>query len=61
MRDYASAQISADEVVAVGHGKKIEGRAEGPWAALDGDGRLVAVYEGANPAVVLAPAGGPGS
>jgi tRNA pseudouridine55 synthase len=56
LRDYPSATITSEEAIAVGHGKKIEARADGTWAALDGDGRLVAVYDGAKPAVVLAPA-----
>jgi tRNA pseudouridine55 synthase len=56
LRDYPSAQISADEVVAVSHGKKLDPRADGTWAALDSEGHLVAVYEGAKASVVLAPA-----
>jgi tRNA pseudouridine55 synthase len=55
MRDYPSSQLSDDEVIAAGHGKKLEPRNDGTWAALDGDGRLIAVYEGAKPSVVLPP------
>jgi tRNA pseudouridine55 synthase len=56
MRDYPFGTITANEVVAAGHGKKLEARDEGTWAALDGDGRLIAVYDGAKPSVVMAPA-----
>jgi tRNA pseudouridine55 synthase len=53
MRDYPASTLTPDEVVAAGHGKKLEARHEGTWAALDGDGRLIAVYDGAKPTVVL--------
>ncbi|MBV8960121.1 MAG: hypothetical protein JO087_15240, partial [Actinobacteria bacterium] len=56
MRDYPTFSLTDDEVTAAGHGKKLEPRHEGTWAALDADGRLVAVYEGPKPSVVLAPA-----
>jgi len=56
MRDYPIATITAEEVVAAGHGKKLEPRDAGTWAAVDGDGRLIAVYEGPKPTVVLAAA-----
>ncbi|HZQ86022.1 MAG TPA: tRNA pseudouridine(55) synthase TruB [Acidimicrobiales bacterium] len=54
MRDYPMATITAEEVVAAGHGKKLEPRDAGTWAAVDGDGRLIAVYDGPKPTVVLA-------
>ena len=54
MRDYPIATITAEEVVAAGHGKKLEPRDAGTWAAVDGDGRLIAVYDGPKPTVVLA-------
>jgi tRNA pseudouridine55 synthase len=56
LRDYPSVEISADEVVAVGHGRLLTPRFEGPWRALDADGELVAVYEGEKAAVVVRPA-----
>ncbi|MBV9256156.1 MAG: tRNA pseudouridine(55) synthase TruB [Actinobacteria bacterium] len=56
VRDYPAFALTADEVIAAGHGKKLEPRHEGTWTALDADGRLVAVYEGPKPSVVLAPA-----
>jgi len=57
MRDYPAATLTSDEVIAAGHGKKLEARHDDTWAALDGDGRLVAVYEGAKPAVVMSASG----
>jgi len=57
MRDYPSVRLSDDEVIAAGHGKKLGARHEGTWAALDGDGHLVAVYDGAKPAVVISTSG----
>jgi tRNA pseudouridine55 synthase len=60
--------VTADPamVEAVGFGRVLEVAwpGTGPWAVLDGDGRLVAVYERhpdgrAKPSVVLAPAGSP--
>jgi tRNA pseudouridine55 synthase len=53
LRDYPSATISDDEATAAGHGKQLAARVDGTWAALAGDGRLVAVYEGSKPVVVL--------
>ncbi len=57
----------ASIVEAVGHGKVLArdflaGHGEGPWAVLDGDGELLAVYRShsggrVKPAVVLAPGG----
>jgi tRNA pseudouridine55 synthase len=67
LRDYASVTVGADQVVDVGHGKRL--RVDGAFVAggstefavLDLSGRLLAVYERldddtAKPAVVLAPA-----
>ena len=56
LRDYPSATIDGDELVAVGHGRPIEARHDGPWRALGADGDLLAVYEGARAAVVVKPA-----
>ena len=55
MRDYPTFDLTPEEVVAAGHGKKLEPRHDDTWAAVDGDGRLIAVYDGAKPTVVLAP------
>jgi tRNA pseudouridine55 synthase len=61
-------QVVVDEATAalVAHGRVLEREAlgadgDGPWAVVDGDGRLLAVYEPhrgdtAKPAVVLVPA-----
>jgi tRNA pseudouridine55 synthase len=66
MRDYASVLATDDDVVAVGYGRVLERddrfSGEGPWAVLDGTGRLLAVYgphrgTTVKPEVVLAPAG----
>lgn len=57
LRDYPSAPLSDEEVVAAGHGKKLEARFEGTWAALDSGGCLIAVYDGAKPAVVVSTSG----
>ena len=70
MRDavghLASVVVGPQSAAAVGHGRALP-RTElggaagpGPWAVLDGDGRLLAVYEGAGEdgaraSVVLAP------
>ncbi len=65
LRDYPRVTVGADVVTAVGHGGLLDPAAqqwagEGPWAVLDGDGDLLAVYERlpdgrAKPSVVLAP------
>jgi len=67
MRDLAAVTADPDVARAVRHGKVlprdvlgVEG--DGPWAVLDGDGRLLAVYEphrgpAAKPGVVVAAAG----
>jgi tRNA pseudouridine55 synthase len=66
LRDCVAVEATADEVVAVGHGKVLErdGRfsGEGPWAVVDDAGRLLAVYgphrgSTVKPEVVVAPAG----
>jgi tRNA pseudouridine55 synthase len=69
MRDYASVTISPDTAVEVGHGKVLPAARlgvpisdEGPWAVLDQQGELLAVYQRhradtVKPAVVIAPAG----
>jgi tRNA pseudouridine55 synthase len=56
LRDYSSVQVDADALVLVGHGRPVPGLPAGTVGLLDGDGRLVAVYEDGKPAVVLAPA-----
>jgi tRNA pseudouridine55 synthase len=67
LRDYVAVVATPDDVVAVGHGKVLERddrfAGDGPWAVVDADGRLLAVYaahRGATvkPEVVVAPAGG---
>jgi len=66
MRDYQRVLATDDDVVAVGYGKVLERddrfSGDGPWAVLDGTGRLLAVYgphrgTTVKPEVVLAPAG----
>ncbi|MDQ3107866.1 MAG: tRNA pseudouridine(55) synthase TruB [Actinomycetota bacterium] len=56
LRDYPSVEVDADGLVAVGFGRAIAGLATGMVGLVDGEGRLVAVYEDGKPAVVLAPA-----
>jgi len=66
LRDYPRVVASDEDVVAVGHGKVLP-RDErfaggGPWAVVDGPGRLLAVYgphrgTTVKPEVVVAPAG----
>jgi tRNA pseudouridine55 synthase len=68
MRDYASVRVDADHGLAVSQGKvlaldQLGVSGDGPWAVLDADGALLAVYEPyregtAKPSVVVAPAGG---
>ena len=67
MRDLTPITVDEDIAAAVGHGKQLPldrlgASGLGPWAVLDGAGRLLAVYEPhrtgtAKPSVVLAPAG----
>jgi tRNA pseudouridine55 synthase len=67
MRHLNPITVEGDLVTAVGHGKQLPlevlgASGLGPWAVLDADGRLLAVYEPhrtgtAKPSVVLAPAG----
>jgi tRNA pseudouridine55 synthase len=56
LRDYPSAVVSADDAIAVGHGRPLEPRFDDAWRALDDTGDLLAVYEGGHAAVVLRPA-----
>ena len=56
LRDYPAAEVDNDELIAVGHGRKIAPRSTRPWRVLDSNGELVAVYDGDRPAVVLKPA-----
>jgi tRNA pseudouridine55 synthase len=56
VRDYPSAVVSPEDAEAVGHGRRLSAGPEGIWAALDDNGRLLAVCEGTRPVVVLAPA-----
>jgi tRNA pseudouridine55 synthase len=63
LRDYPAVAVHADLAAGVGHGKVFPAEAfgvdgSGPWAVLDGDGHLLAVYERRDdgtvkPAVVL--------
>jgi tRNA pseudouridine55 synthase len=66
LRDYVTVVATPDDVVAVGHGKVLERddrfAGDGPWAVVDADGRLLAVYAAhrgttVKPEVVVAPAG----
>ncbi|CAA9269862.1 MAG: tRNA pseudouridine(55) synthase [uncultured Acidimicrobiales bacterium] len=59
LRDYPCTVVDAEGVAAVGFGRSLPvvPDIQGPYRVLDTDGRLVAVYEGSRPAVVLAPAG----
>jgi tRNA pseudouridine55 synthase len=59
VRDLAALTVDPAGAVAVGHGRALPcPDGPGPWAVLDGDGGLLAVYEAdgdrARPAVVLA-------
>ena len=65
LRDYVAVTATPDDIVAVGHGRALalddRFTGGGPWAVVDHDRRLLAVYgakgEGtARPEVVLAPA-----
>jgi len=67
LRDFPSVVVDADVAAAIGHGKvltrsAIGAQGDGPWAVLDEEGSLLAVYEmtgkaeAVKPAVVLAPA-----
>ena len=65
LRDYVAVPATADDVVAVGHGRPLATderfAGPGPWAIVDDDRRLLAVYAAkgagtARPEVVLAPA-----
>ena len=69
MRHLNPITVEGDLVTAVGHGKQLPldvlgASGLGPWAVLDSDGQLLAVYEPhrtgtAKPSVVLAPAAQP--
>jgi tRNA pseudouridine55 synthase len=56
MRDYPSVVVDAAATADVGHGRRldVEPPGDGPYAVLDDNGALLAVYEGHRPAVVLA-------
>jgi tRNA pseudouridine55 synthase len=56
LRDYPSATVSADEAAAVTYGREITAHHPGPWRVLSASGDLLAIYEDAQPAVVLSPA-----
>jgi tRNA pseudouridine55 synthase len=66
LRDYPGVTVGAEMATAVSHGRVVATdelgvQGEGPWAVLDDEGRLLAVYEGhgpgrAKPAVVVTPA-----
>src|SRR6478609_302411 len=60
VRDYATLAVDAEEAARVGHGRSLvsAGPGDGPWAVVDEEGELLAMYEsdgagGAKPAVVL--------
>lgn len=65
LRDYPSCRVDAGLAADIGHGRVLDRAAldltgDGPWALLDEDGRLLAVYEAhgdgrAKPSVVVAP------
>ena len=63
LRDYARAVVDAEAAAAVGYGRTLDAAGwvgPGPWAVVDGDGDLLAVYEAgpdgrARPCVVLPP------
>ncbi len=63
VRDYPNVAVDDETAAAVGHGALLDPGAwpgEGPWAVVDGEGQLLAVYEPrsdgrAKPSVVLAP------
>ena len=64
LRDYPKVVVGADTASGVAHGRALDraqlgARGAGPWAIVDEDGRLLAVYERADgerarPAVVVA-------
>jgi tRNA pseudouridine55 synthase len=66
LRDYPAVTVDDPEAAAaIGHGRVLDAgvlgeEGDGPWAVLDTDGRLLAVYEAhggrIKPAVVLSPA-----
>jgi len=68
LRDYPSLVVPPELRLAVGHGKVLPAadlgaEGEGPWAVLDDDGSLLAVYEAhkgdtVKPSVVIAPSTG---
>jgi hypothetical protein len=67
MRDRVAVTVSAAERIDVGHGKVLPRDerfiGDGPWALLDGDGRLLAMYvahrgDTVKPDVVVAPVDG---
>jgi tRNA pseudouridine55 synthase len=69
LRDLPAVVVQEAEVLAVGHGKVLDAddrfAGAGPWRLLDGDGRLLAVYQAHRPGtvkpdVVVAPVEGPG-
>jgi tRNA pseudouridine55 synthase len=56
LRDYPSAIVSDDEATAVMYGREITAQHPSAWRVLNASGALLAVYEGAQPAVVLSAA-----
>jgi tRNA pseudouridine55 synthase len=56
LRDYPSAVVDGDDLIAARHGRKVTARFGGPWRMLDDANELIAVYEYDRPAVVLRPA-----
>ena len=56
VRDYPSTVVSEDDAIALSHGRRPSTAQPGVWAAVDADGRLLAVCEGEKPVVVVSPA-----
>jgi tRNA pseudouridine55 synthase len=56
LRDYPAATVDDDDLAAARHGRRVHATSEGAWRLVDGDGQLVAVYEGDRAAVVIRPA-----
>jgi tRNA pseudouridine55 synthase len=56
VRDYPSVVMSDEDETAISHGRRVGAAQTGVWAAVAGDGRLLAVCEDDRPVVVVAPA-----
>ena len=53
MRDYPAVSLTDEDADHLAHGRRPGVTREGTWAAVDGEGRLVAVCEGPRPVVVM--------